>query len=180
MNSIVGQNMNSMDWWRANHEKFPHLAEQAREILAISATSADAERSFSISGHIMSPRRCRISPFLLRLYMILSSFQNKESRKICLNLQTICDIVTGEKREVNWKGYRQSHSPFGRDQTMLFVIVHLNKVWSTLVEGEQKNGKNWNNWIKCLMSVIFLTTKPLRSPLSKVVCLFQPSENNTQ
>jgi len=45
------------EFWKANHAKFPLLANLAKKYLGIPASSASVERMFSICGHILSLRR---------------------------------------------------------------------------------------------------------------------------
>ena len=44
-------------WWKRNQGCFPVLAVVARQVLAIPATSASAERLFSLAGHVLSKTR---------------------------------------------------------------------------------------------------------------------------
>lgn len=46
-----------LEFWKANHAKFPLLANLAKKYLGIPASSASVERMFSICGHIFSLRR---------------------------------------------------------------------------------------------------------------------------
>ncbi len=43
------ENINLLDYWKTNHDKMPHLAALAREILCVPTTSASSERCFSAS-----------------------------------------------------------------------------------------------------------------------------------
>jgi hypothetical protein len=47
-------------FWKNNHLKFPELANLAKKYLGVPASSASAERMFSISGHIFSSKRRRM------------------------------------------------------------------------------------------------------------------------
>ena len=48
---------NPLDWWRANHHKFPLHAQLARIHLATQATSAPSERVFSVASRCISKVR---------------------------------------------------------------------------------------------------------------------------
>jgi len=48
---------NPLQWWKVNENYYPQIAELARRFLSIPATSAPAERIFSLSGQIISERR---------------------------------------------------------------------------------------------------------------------------
>lgn len=56
-------------WWKNNKNNFPILAQLARIILAIPATSAPSERIFSVAGDILTKKRSSLSSFKLN-YLI--------------------------------------------------------------------------------------------------------------
>jgi hypothetical protein len=43
-------------WWKANHPKFPKIWLPSRKILAIPATSAPAERVFSVGAYVIDKK----------------------------------------------------------------------------------------------------------------------------
>lgn len=49
-------------WWRMHSAEYPILSTLARKYLAIPATSAPAERVFSIAGDVVSKKRNRLKP----------------------------------------------------------------------------------------------------------------------
>jgi len=51
-----------LSWWKANASLFPRLARLAQKYLSIPATSAPAERIFSLAGQVVSDRRARLDP----------------------------------------------------------------------------------------------------------------------
>ena len=53
---------NPLEWWSQHENKFPILAELAREYLACPATSAPSERLFSISGLTIANDRASLLP----------------------------------------------------------------------------------------------------------------------
>ena len=53
---------NILEWWKSKQSTYPTLANIARDILCIPATSASAERVFSISGRTVSKLRTRMKP----------------------------------------------------------------------------------------------------------------------
>ena len=53
---------NPLDWWRANHHKFPLHAQLARIHLATQATSAPSERVFSVASRCISKVRTNMDP----------------------------------------------------------------------------------------------------------------------
>lgn len=52
----------SLNWWRANANRFPSLASMARTYLCIPATSVPCERIFSEIGLVIRKNRSRLSP----------------------------------------------------------------------------------------------------------------------
>jgi hypothetical protein len=65
------KNFDSLKFWKQNKEKFPALADLARTILGIPATSAMIEREFSKTGYIIRPHRRRLNCKLSELLFFL-------------------------------------------------------------------------------------------------------------
>ncbi|XP_049447563.1 E3 SUMO-protein ligase ZBED1-like [Epinephelus fuscoguttatus] len=53
---------NPLTWWEKNAARYPTLAELARSLLCIPATSTPSERLFSAAGNIVSKKRASLSP----------------------------------------------------------------------------------------------------------------------
>jgi hypothetical protein len=51
-----------LQWWKLNQNTFPLIAPIARRYLAIPASSAASERTFSTAGNIVTNKRCRLHP----------------------------------------------------------------------------------------------------------------------
>jgi len=49
-----------LSFWKFNENKYPLLAALAKKFLGVPASSASAERMFSIAGHIFSVKRRRM------------------------------------------------------------------------------------------------------------------------
>ena len=49
-----------LDFWRENESRWPLLANIAKKVLAVPASSAGVERMFSIAGHVFSLKRRRM------------------------------------------------------------------------------------------------------------------------
>jgi len=64
-----------LEWWKTRADKFPALATLARKYLCIPATSANAERTFSIAGNIVTPKRNCLSSENVNMLVFL--YQNK-------------------------------------------------------------------------------------------------------
>ena len=52
---------NPLKWWKDHQTAYPILSKLARKVLCIPATSAPAERLFSVTGVILYQRRARIT-----------------------------------------------------------------------------------------------------------------------
>ena len=52
--SQAPQGTDVLQWWASNKSRFPNLARMAQQFLAVPATSASAERVFSLAGRIFS------------------------------------------------------------------------------------------------------------------------------
>jgi hypothetical protein len=55
-----------LEWWKNHRRQFPNVWKVAQIVLAIPATSASSERSFSLAGHIIAPKRNRLDTKLVR------------------------------------------------------------------------------------------------------------------
>lgn len=48
-------------YWKEHEKKYPALAEVAKEVLSVPASSAPVERLFSVAGKVFTPERCRLT-----------------------------------------------------------------------------------------------------------------------
>ena len=60
----TGEDECPREWWRNHKDTFFLLAPLARDLLAMPASTADLERTFSQAGRICTPRRLPIDPKL--------------------------------------------------------------------------------------------------------------------
>jgi hypothetical protein len=65
--------VDALDWWRAHAESLRPLDIVARWFLCIPATSAESERTFSLSGLVVSPLRTRLSGDRVHTLTLLAS-----------------------------------------------------------------------------------------------------------
>ena len=59
-------------WWKQHESAFPEVAKLARRILAIPASSAESERSFSVTGILTERRRASLGSDLVDAMMFLN------------------------------------------------------------------------------------------------------------
>lgn len=64
--------IDALEWWSANRNKYPHLYKIALKILAIQSSSATSERGFSSAGNIVGDNRVRLDSHKLEDQLILS------------------------------------------------------------------------------------------------------------
>jgi len=68
--------LNSFEWWKLRENKYPALAELAKQYLAIPATSVSSERCFSTAGNIVTSKRtCLLTK---NVNMLIFLYQNRE------------------------------------------------------------------------------------------------------
>lgn len=63
-------------WWRHNVCNYPVMANLAKIILATPATSAPAERIFSLAGDIVTKKRSNLSSFKLNYIIFIHENYN--------------------------------------------------------------------------------------------------------
>lgn len=67
--------LNAFEWWKLKENKYPALAELAKQYLAITGTSVSSERYFSTVGNIViSKRTCLLTK---NVNMLTSLYQNR-------------------------------------------------------------------------------------------------------
>lgn len=65
-----------LEWWKANEQRFYHIAQIARSVLAIPASSVPSERVFSKAGELLTRKRLGMKPEEAELQLFLH--YNKE------------------------------------------------------------------------------------------------------
>ena len=70
-----------LEWWAAKEAILPHLSRMARQYLGVPATSASAERLFSIAGRAYDDLRQRMGEEMLEILMWARV--NRERRSQC-------------------------------------------------------------------------------------------------
>jgi hypothetical protein len=61
LEQVIHQNADPLAWWKTKKAMYPLLATLARRVLAVPATSANAERLFSKAGLTLTDKRNRLS-----------------------------------------------------------------------------------------------------------------------
>lgn len=81
------QGTNLLEWWAENSDRFPHLALMARQYLSVPATSASAERLFSLAGANFSDHRKNMTDEHLAdlLFAKINVFMNRRFQAKFMN-----------------------------------------------------------------------------------------------
>ena len=72
--------VNTLEWWKANRQSFPHLARVARIVLAVPATSAPSERMWSEAGLVVRAKRAKLDPENVALLVFNRALYHFEER----------------------------------------------------------------------------------------------------
>jgi hypothetical protein len=64
-----------LEWWQRHEPVYPRVAQAARVYLSIPATTAAAERLFSLVNSIIDRRRSRLSPKTAEMLTVLHTAQ---------------------------------------------------------------------------------------------------------
>lgn len=77
LNSKVANDVDLVEWWKANSNQYPHLSQLANIYFGIPATSASSERAFSTAGNTMTAKRSGLHPTKLQqLTFIHDNFEH--------------------------------------------------------------------------------------------------------
>lgn len=72
----IDRNLDPTLWWREHTKCYPTLAEVAKALLSVPATSASAERDFSCAGYVVSSKRNCLSPDNVNCLVFLHQNRN--------------------------------------------------------------------------------------------------------
>jgi hypothetical protein len=71
-----------LEYWKLNTFKYPVLSLMARRYLAIPASSAPVERTFSIGNNVITKSRNRLDPKTVKRTVLLKSWKIKELKEL--------------------------------------------------------------------------------------------------
>jgi hypothetical protein len=71
-----------LEWWNNTKIKYPLLSQLARRYLALPATSVRSERTFSLAGQIITPRRNCLSSDIVDMLIFLNDFHKQCNKQV--------------------------------------------------------------------------------------------------
>ncbi len=84
-------------WWEDKAKDFPILWQLAEVYLAIPATAASSERAFSLSGNIVTIKRCSLNPrFVEASHMLHENYWVLEEERSWNQLYNDCSVIENE------------------------------------------------------------------------------------
>lgn len=69
---------NILDFWSRQMSRYPYLSKLARQILAIPASSASSERSFSVAGRVIEERRSCLDGSTVDAILFLNNYYSQK------------------------------------------------------------------------------------------------------
>ena len=81
---LASRDVDPLQWWKINQNRFVNLAKVARSIFCVPSSSATSERAFSDAGYTINKRRVSLAPQNLNQLLFIRS---------CLGLPTFDDIL---------------------------------------------------------------------------------------
>jgi len=80
-NVELNDDFDILKWWKVKAESYPYLSKLALQVHSIPASSAAAERSFSLTGNVITEKRSRLVPksvdSLIFLHSYYKNFNNE-------------------------------------------------------------------------------------------------------
>lgn len=75
------QTENPLEFWKNHRNQFPYLAQYARTIFSIPATTTNVEREFSTAGWILNQRRTNLKPEEVDKILFIRSIEKQLEKK---------------------------------------------------------------------------------------------------
>lgn len=69
-------------WWAANRQRFPVMAQVARSVLCITASSGNLERDFCHVRDVVTIRRSSLSPWMVEMLLLTHALHGDPSRRL--------------------------------------------------------------------------------------------------
>ncbi|KAL0378515.1 UNVERIFIED_CONTAM: Zinc finger BED domain-containing protein RICESLEEPER 2 [Sesamum radiatum] len=81
------ETFNILDWWKINSPRLPVLAEIARDILAVPATTVASEAAFSVGGRIIDESRTCLLPDAVEALIVADDWIESIPKRIVHNME---------------------------------------------------------------------------------------------
>jgi zinc finger BED domain-containing protein 1 (E3 SUMO-protein ligase ZBED1) len=72
----IEKDLDPLQWWKLQEDKYPALAKLARKYLGSPATTVPCERLFSVSGYVVNKKRASLEPANVNKLVCLSNWLN--------------------------------------------------------------------------------------------------------
>ena len=72
----VDPSVDVLTWWQIHATKLPMIANIAKQILCVPATSTPSERAFSKAGNLVTERRAQLKPNKVDMVLFLNKNMN--------------------------------------------------------------------------------------------------------
>jgi hypothetical protein len=89
----------ALDYWRDNHQKYPHLAMMARDVFAVPPSGAGVEREFSIAGKVATSQRNQLHANTITAIMIYKNYLNRCRRGLKVSLHDMIMSSLGSEED---------------------------------------------------------------------------------
>ncbi|RZC05574.1 zinc finger BED domain-containing protein DAYSLEEPER-like [Glycine soja] len=70
----TSSDLDVLNWWKLNSNRFPILANIAREMLAIPVSAVATEYVFNVGGRVLDPYRSSLTPKMLEAHVCLQNW----------------------------------------------------------------------------------------------------------
>ena len=91
-----------LSWWRLNYQKYPVLAEMARDVFAMQVSYVASESAFSTSGRLIDPFRSCLTHYMIEVLMCTEQWMKADINlcdKRVTNAQMLAEVELHDKLE---------------------------------------------------------------------------------
>ena len=144
--SNPGRNVDVLQWCKARQSVLPLLANQAKRVLAIPATSSKSERVFSTGGNFVTAKRNRLAPKKVEHLIVIKENKEKVEEFNKKGGYTVLENTSKPFKEVTeeFKAIEDDDGIFGADQDDLEEeeIIVINDFDGEEEDEEEEEGED--------------------------------------
>ena len=100
--NFLGTEYDVLSWWKLNCQKYPILAEMAKDVLAMQVSSVASESAFSTSGRLIDPFRSCLTHYMIEVLMCTEQWMKADinlCEKRVTNAQMLAEVELHDKLE---------------------------------------------------------------------------------